>query len=104
MAVLGNKWKPIVIYALRERTMRFGQLVAVLDSISRKMLADTLKELEKDGIVTRQQYREVPPRVEYSLTEKGVELVPVLNSLAGWFQKHVVGEESINTLATSGHD
>lgn len=90
MAILGNKWKPIIIYTLRERTMRFGQLVVVLDLISRKVLTDTLRELEKDGIVVREQYKELPPRVEYSLTTKGRELLPVLSMLADWYKKHLV--------------
>ena len=75
--------------------MRFGQLVAVLDLISRKVLTDTLRELEKDGIVIREQYKELPPRVEYSLTKKGRELLPVLTMLADWYKKHLVGDEPV---------
>ena len=88
MAILGTKWKPIIIYALRERTARFGQLHAAIGSISKKVLTTTLKELEADGILTREEFKELPPRVEYSLTQKGRELVPVMLHLTEWDNKY----------------
>jgi DNA-binding HxlR family transcriptional regulator len=84
MSILGNKWKPIVIYVLRERTARFGQIAANIEVISRKVLTTTLQELEVDGILLRKEFRELPPRVEYSLTPKGLALLPILNQLAKW--------------------
>jgi DNA-binding HxlR family transcriptional regulator len=84
MSILGNKWKPIVIYVLRERTARFGQIAASIEIISRKVLTTTLQELESDGILLRKEFKELPPRVEYSLTTKGLALLPILNQLAKW--------------------
>ncbi len=88
MAILGTKWKPIIIYALRERTARFGQLHAAVDSISRKVLTSTLKELEADGILLREEFKELPPKVEYSLTEKGRALIPIMRELTEWDNKY----------------
>ena len=88
MAILGTKWKPIIIYALRERTARFGQLHAAVGSISKKVLTTTLKELEADGVLYREEFKELPPRVEYSLTEKGRALVPIILQLAEWDNKY----------------
>jgi len=88
MAILGSKWKPIVIYALRERTARFGQIHAIIGSISKKVLTTTLKELEEDGILNRTEYKELPPRVEYNLTDKGRTLIPIIIQLAKWDNEH----------------
>jgi len=88
MAILGSKWKPIVIYALRERTARFGQLHASIGTISKKVLTSTLKELEADGILFREEFKELPPRVEYSITERGRTLIPIIIQLAQWDNEH----------------
>lgn len=88
MAILGTKWKPIVIYVLRARTARFGQIHASIGSISKKVLTTTLKELEADGILLREEFKELPPRVEYSLTEKGKTLLPIIVELAKWDNQH----------------
>ena len=84
MAIIGTKWKPIIIYALRERKARFGQIHASVGSISKKVLTTTLKELETDGVLFREEFKELPPRVEYSLTEKGLALIPIILKLAEW--------------------
>ncbi|RNL90663.1 transcriptional regulator [Sinomicrobium pectinilyticum] len=84
MAILGTKWKPIIIYALRERKARFGQLHAAIGTISKKVLTDMLKELEADHILLRQEFKELPPRVEYSLTPKGKALIPIMLDLVKW--------------------
>jgi DNA-binding HxlR family transcriptional regulator len=91
MSVLGTKWKPIVIWALRDRTARFGQIAASIGLISRKVLTDTLRELEADGILLREEHRELPPRVEYSLTEKGKALIPIMLELVDWDYKYNPG-------------
>ncbi|PZR07792.1 MAG: transcriptional regulator [Flavobacterium psychrophilum] len=88
MAILGNKWKPIIIYALRNRTARFGQIHATIGTISKKVLTSVLKDLEADGILTREEFKELPPRVEYTLTEKGQSLIPIIIDLARWDNKH----------------
>ncbi|WP_255563255.1 MULTISPECIES: helix-turn-helix domain-containing protein [Mucilaginibacter] len=92
MAILGTKWKPIVIWVLRERKARFGQIAASIHIISRKVLTTTLQELEADGIITREEYKELPPRVEYGLTERGQALLPILRQIAQWNARYF-GEE-----------
>ncbi len=84
MAILGTRWKPVIIYTLRDRKARFGQLDALIENISRKVLTSSLKELEEDGVIVREEYKELPPRVEYSLTEKGKALIPIMCQLAQW--------------------
>lgn len=84
MSFIGGKWKTVVLWYLRKDKKRFSELKARIPEITEKMLSLQLKDLEKDGIVKRKVYPEVPPRVEYSLTEFGKTLVPVLESIAGW--------------------
>lgn len=84
MGVLGGKWKPILIAHLGERSVRFGQLAQRVPLISRKVLAEQLKELEADGVVRREAFAELPPRVEYSLTAHGLALLPILGQLRAW--------------------
>lgn len=92
MDVVGGKWKALILWALKERTHRFGELKRAVPGVSEKMLAQQLRELEGDGIVNRTIYDEVPPRVEYSLTEAGVTLNAALVSLGDW------GEERLAEL------
>ena len=87
MNVLGNKWKPIIIYLLSNGSMRFGMLNTLIPTISKKVLTNQLKELESDGLLHRESFAEIPPRVEYSLTEKSVGLLPVLKQLSNWANK-----------------
>jgi DNA-binding HxlR family transcriptional regulator len=84
MDFIGGKWKSVVLWYLRNETLRFSELKKQIPSITEKMLSLQLKELEKDGIVARQVYAEVPPRVEYCLTEEGKSVIPVLEQLAAW--------------------
>ena len=74
LAVVGGKWKPIVLWQLAQGPRRFGELRRLVTGISEKMLIQQLREMEADGIVARKDFREIPPRVEYSLTEFGVSL------------------------------
>ena len=84
-SMLGGKWKLIIIDRLRKReTLRFGFLAASIGNISRKVLSDQLKELAEDNLVIRKQFNEIPPRVEYSLTEKGKSLCDVFKSIDKW--------------------
>ena len=87
--VIGGKWKPIILHMLLDGTMRFGVIKKNIPPISQKMLTQQLRELEVDGIVHRQVYAEVPPKVEYSLTELGVTLSPILQELYTWGQKNM---------------
>ena len=84
MNIIGNKWKPIIIYLLSNGSLRFGKLNALIPTISKKVLTNQLKELESDGLLLRQSFAEIPPRVEYSLTEKALGLLPVLKQLSDW--------------------
>lgn len=84
IGTIGNKWKPIILNVMRERTIRFGQLDAIIPMITRKVLTEQLKEMEEDGIIQRIAYKELPPRVEYSLTEKGLAFLPILETIKEW--------------------
>jgi len=84
LSVIGGKWKPIIIYQLSKSKKRFGQLDAAIEGISRKVLTSQLNQLVEDGLVGRQSFSEIPPRVEYDLTEKGRELIPIFSSIADW--------------------
>lgn len=89
---LGDKWSMLVILVLGEAgTMRFNQLHHEIGDISQKMLTVTLKVLEADGLVMRKVYAEIPPKVEYSLTERGASLLPHIEGLAEWANTHMQG-------------
>ena len=82
--LIGSKWKILIIRNLMGRPWRFSELKKDLDGISQKVLTDSLRSMEEDGIVTRTVYPEVPPRVEYSLTELGRSLKPILDAMQDW--------------------
>jgi DNA-binding HxlR family transcriptional regulator len=88
MAAIGTKWKPVVIYIIGKKKIRFGQIAAHMPLISRKVLTEQLKDLEEDEIITRQAFAETPPRVEYQLTEKGLALLPILQDMCRWNMKY----------------
>ena len=82
--LIGSKWKLLIMRNLLERPWRFNELKKNLDGISQKVLTDSLRSMEDDGIITRTVYPEVPPRVEYALSEKGKSVVPILQSICAW--------------------
>ena len=84
MSVIGGKWKPIILYLISKGGNRFGVLQRGIEGISKQMLTKQLRELEKDGILDRVIYPEIPPRVEYSLTKKGKSLCSVFKSIDEW--------------------
>lgn len=88
MATIGTKWKPIIIYTIGLKKKRFGQIFASMEIISKKVLTDQLRELVEDNIVIREEFAEMPPRVEYSLSPKGIELLGILNQLTLWNMKY----------------
>ncbi|AQX05809.1 MarR family transcriptional regulator [Elizabethkingia meningoseptica] len=90
MSALGNKWKPIIILVINTRTLRFGQIATRIHVISRKVLTDQLRELEEKGLILREEFKELPPRVEYSLTEKGLALLPILHMLEDWEKQYEI--------------
>jgi DNA-binding HxlR family transcriptional regulator len=90
LSIIGGKWKLKIYKALRNGgNIRFSSIHKSLQDISEKTLAAQLRELENDGIVTRTSYPEIPPRVEYTLTELGVQLEPVFESLNNWGKAYV---------------
>ena len=88
IGTIGNKWKPIIINVIGTRTIRFGQLDSIIPLISRKVLTEQLKELEEDGLLERLAYKELPPRVEYKLSEKGLAFLPILENIKEWNLKY----------------
>lgn len=83
--MIGGKWRLPIIWALSKNgTMRYNELKRSIDGITNMMLTQSLKELELDGIISREQFMEIPPRVEYSLTDHGEDLIPALKTLANW--------------------
>jgi DNA-binding HxlR family transcriptional regulator len=84
VSLIGNKWKLLIIRNLLVRPWRFNELQKSLEGISQKVLTDSLRSMEKDGIIVRTAYPEVPPRVEYSLSELGESMRPILDSMQVW--------------------
>jgi DNA-binding HxlR family transcriptional regulator len=89
LEVVGGKWKVLILWGLHTAPRRFGELRRLIPGISEKMLIQHLKEMEADGIVTRKDYKEVPPRVEYALTSFGSSLNEALVPLCNWGQDHM---------------
>lgn len=93
LSLIGGKWKMNILFWLWKRnTLRYGELKKVLNEITHKMLSNQLKELEADGLIIRHEYPQVPPKVEYYLSEKGETLMPVLHSLCLWGSEHIDDE------------
>ncbi len=84
LTLIGDKWKVLILRDLRNGTKRFGELKKTVTGISQKMLTSNLRGMEESGLLTRKVYPEVPPRVEYSLTELGQSMYPILDALAQW--------------------
>ena len=84
VALIGGKWKTVILWNLKDGKVRFNKLMSEIPDISPKMLTKQLRELERDGIVERKMYPEIPPRVEYSLTPLAISLVPILSQMAQW--------------------
>lgn len=82
--IIGSKWKILILRNLLSRPWRFNELRKDLEGISQKVLTDSLRSMEKDGIVTRTVYAEVPPRVEYSLSELGESMRPIIKAMEQW--------------------
>jgi len=88
LGVIGGKWKPLIIYYLTQGTRRFNELKRMLPHVTQQMLTLQLRELERDGIVHREVYAQVPPKVEYSLTALGRSLEPILLAMLAWGEEY----------------
>jgi DNA-binding HxlR family transcriptional regulator len=92
--LIADKWSVLIIYSLSDGTLRFSDLRRAIGGISQKMLTQTLRRLEADGLINRKIYASVPPIVEYSLTPLGLTLLEPLNALCRWAQEHI---DEVNT-------
>lgn len=88
LSLIGDKWKVLILRDLIDGTKRFGELKKSINSISQKVLTQQLRTMEEDGLVKRTVYAEVPPRVEYTLTEIGLSLKPILDSMWKWGEEY----------------
>jgi DNA-binding HxlR family transcriptional regulator len=88
LKVIGGRWKVYILYYLFEGKRRLSELRRLIPPVSQKVLVDSLRELEAHGIVAREVFAEVPPRVEYSVTKLGASLAPIVHSLCDWGKKH----------------
>lgn len=106
LEVVGGKWKPIILWRLKTNgTMRFGQLKQELPGLTQRMLTRQLRELESDGIICRTVYAQVPPKVEYSLTELGRSFVPALEALCAWgkeYRRIMIGDDGQTPQSVEG--
>lgn len=93
VALIGSKWKLLIMRNLLSRPWRFNELKKDLDGISQKVLTDSLRSMEADGLLTRTVYPEVPPRVEYTLTELGYSLRPILEAMRVWGEDYKAAHE-----------
>lgn len=89
LSVISGKWKMVILYWLvEEQPIRYNELQRLIGSISHKTLSVQLKEMENDGIIIRKEYPQIPPKVEYSLSEKGMSLYPIMESMCNWGEKY----------------
>jgi DNA-binding HxlR family transcriptional regulator len=86
--VIGGKWKPLILWYLYHKTYRFNELLKEISDITQKMLIQQLRELEANTIISRKIYAEIPPKVEYSITEYGKTIFPVLEAMNQWGEIH----------------
>jgi DNA-binding HxlR family transcriptional regulator len=86
LKMIGGKWKPLILRLLGDGTLRFGQLQRAIPQVTQRMLTLQLRELERDGLLTRSVFPEVPPRVEYTLKPAALQLLPILAALGDWMK------------------
>ena len=86
LSMIGGKWKPVILFCIANGVDRFGAMQRAVPGITKQMLTKQLRELEGDEIISRKVYAEVPPRVDYALTDKGRSVLPVIEAMKGWGQ------------------
>lgn len=101
LAVIGGKWKPLVLYHLAQKIHRYGELKRAIGGVTDKVLIQQLKELERDEIIARTDFQEIPPKVEYSLTPFGRSLAMALGALCTWGTEHIQTVERIRERRTT---
>ena len=101
LKLFATKWKPCILCYLAEKPMRYNELYRIIPNISRKMLSEHLKELEINAIIARVQYDDKLQRVEYSLSEKGISLLPILDQLQNWGLTNIKNVMSIKDMLTA---
>lgn len=99
--VIGGKWKPLILWALGNNVMRFNELQKALPGVNTKMLTKQLRELEEDAVIRRTVYPEVPPRVEYAITDFGKTLIPILEALCTWGSHYLGIDETSESVCPS---
>ena len=87
--IIGGKWKGVILFHLLDKTLRFNELKRLLPNITQRMLTNQLRELEMDGLVHREVFAQVPPRVEYSLTARGASLGPIIRAMEQWGRENL---------------
>ena len=95
---IGGKWKHPILWALNEGKLRFNEIHKTLPDVSQRMLTKQLRELEKDNLISRKVYPEVPVKVEYSITEKGKSVIPILDALCKWGKQYCSTKTCLNEL------
>jgi DNA-binding HxlR family transcriptional regulator len=95
LGVIGGKWKLLIIYLISNDINRFGKMSMMLKDVSKQMLTTQLRELEEDGIIDRVIYAEIPPRVEYFLTEKGTALLSICKEMKAWGNKYLLEQVEV---------
>ena len=93
MRLIGGKWKILILHLINNDINRFGKMNMMLRDISKQMLTTQLRELENDGMIERKIYAEIPPRVEYFLSEKGRSLMPVIDAMRMWSDEHIINKQ-----------
>jgi DNA-binding HxlR family transcriptional regulator len=96
LEMLGGRWKPLTLWHLRQGTLRFNEMRRLMPGVTQRMLTATLRELERDGLVRREIFAEVPPRVEYTTTPLGESLRPILDAMAQWGEVQRAGRSTGN--------
>ncbi|MEL7507231.1 MAG: helix-turn-helix domain-containing protein [Cyanobacteria bacterium J06554_1] len=94
--VIGGKWKGVILYHLLSETSRFNELRRLMPDITQRMLTKQLRELEANNLISRKVYAEVPPKVEYSISDYGKTLAPVIHALKEWGLQHLERNERLN--------
>lgn len=104
LKMIGGKWKPLILHRLHGGTLRFGQLQRLVPQVTQRVLTLQLRELERDGLITRKVYPEVPPRVEYDMTEPARALMPILDALGNWLHQNDAKLETLQHEAPSADE